>query len=119
MLARQPDDVTRLLVETSFLDEVTGPLAEAITGLPDCGAVLAALARTNSFVIPVDVTQTAFRYHQLFREVLRHLADRQSADRIRLRYTRAAQWYRSRGDVPGALWWTLRSGDRGAVIRVR
>jgi len=118
VLARQPDDVARLLVETSFLDEVTGPLAEAITGLPDCGAVLAALARTNLFVIPVDVTQTAFRSHQMFREVLRHLADRQSADRVRLRYMRAAQWYRRRGDVPGALWWTVRSGDRDAVRRL-
>ena len=115
MLARQPDDVARLLIETSFLDEVTAPLAEAITGLSGCGAALAALARTNSFVIPVDVTQTAFRYHQLFREVLRHLANRQPADRVRLRYARAAQWYRGRGDVPGALGWTVRSGDRAAV----
>jgi LuxR family maltose regulon positive regulatory protein len=115
VLARQPDDVARLLIETSFLDEVSGPLADAITGLPDCGAVLATLARTNSFVIPVDLTRTAFRYHQLFREVLRHLANRQSADRVRLRYSRAAQWYRSCGDLPGAVGWTVRSGDRAAV----
>jgi LuxR family transcriptional regulator, maltose regulon positive regulatory protein len=111
VLALQPEDVTRLLVETSFLDEVTGPLADAITGLTGCGSTLVELARTNSFVIPVAAARTTFRYHQLFREVLRHLANRQPVEQIRARYARAADWYRGQGDLQRALRWTIRSGD--------
>lgn len=64
VLDRQPELVRRMLAETSFLDEVTGPLAEAITGLDGCAEMLAELARKNSFVVPVDAAQTRFRYHR-------------------------------------------------------
>ena len=111
VLALQPGPVSRLLVETSFLDEVTGPLADAVTGSADSGEVLAQLARQNSFIIPLDPAQTAFRYHPLFREVLRHLARRQPAPLVRARYARAAAWYRQQGDLVSALRWTVRAGD--------
>ena len=35
VLARQPDEVVRFLLETSVLDQVCGPLAEAVTGRGD------------------------------------------------------------------------------------
>jgi LuxR family transcriptional regulator, maltose regulon positive regulatory protein len=115
VLAQLPHHVTRLLVETSFLEEVTGPLADAVTGMAGCGAVLEGLARTNSFVIPLDPDRTAFRYQQLFREVLRHLANRQPAELVRRRYARAAGWYRRQGDLASALRWTVRSEDPAAI----
>src|SRR6185437_10698386 len=73
VLRRQPEAQRRLLIETSFLDEVTGPVADAVTGMTGCGEMLADLARENPFVIPLDETQTRFRCHQLFAEVLRYL----------------------------------------------
>jgi LuxR family maltose regulon positive regulatory protein len=114
VLAQLPEDVRRLLIETSFLEEVTGPLATAVTGLRDCAAVLAGLSRTNSFVIPLDEDETTFRYHQLFREVLRHLANRQAPELVHARYSRAAAWYRGEGDIPRALRWTIRAHDPAA-----
>ena len=41
VLRRQPEPQRRLLIETSFLDEVTGPLADAVTGMTGCGDMLA------------------------------------------------------------------------------
>jgi len=73
VLRRQSDAQRRLLIETSFLDEVTGPVADEVTGMTGCGEMLADLARENPFVIPLDEAQTRFRYHQLFAEVLRYL----------------------------------------------
>src|SRR5690242_10120071 len=73
VLRQQPEAQRRLLIETSGLDEVTGPLADAVTGMAGCGKMLADLARENSFVIPLDEAQTRFRYHPLFAEVLRYL----------------------------------------------
>ena len=57
VIRRQPEPFRRLLIETSFLDEVTGPLADAITGMTGCGDMLTDLARSNSFVIPLDAAQ--------------------------------------------------------------
>src|SRR6476661_3938021 len=51
VLYRQPEPQRRLLIETSFLEAVTGPLADAVTGMTGCGDMLASLARENSFVI--------------------------------------------------------------------
>jgi LuxR family transcriptional regulator, maltose regulon positive regulatory protein len=115
VLAVQPEPIKRLLVETSFLDEVTGPLADAVTGLTDSGTLLADLARSNSFVIPVDTARTAFRFHRLFREVLRRFAERQPPARQRERFSRAAAWYRARHDLSNALRWTIRSLDPSAT----
>ena len=76
VLRHQPEAQRRLLIETSFLDEITGPLAGAVTGLAGCGDMLADLARENSFVIPLDAARTRFRYPQLFAEILRYLLQR-------------------------------------------
>jgi LuxR family maltose regulon positive regulatory protein len=73
VLRRQPEAQRRLLIETSFLDEVTGPVADRVTGMTGCGEMLADLAQENPFVIPLDEAQTCFRYHPLFAEVVRYL----------------------------------------------
>jgi len=118
VLRQQPEAQCRLLIETSFLDEVTGPLADAVTGMTGCAEMLADLARDNSFVIPLDAAQTRFRYHQLFAEILRYLLQRsmrQDVDRLQMR---AAAWYESCGDLGDAVYWAIRAGDRPHVARL-
>lgn len=116
VLSVQPEPVRRLLVETSFLDEVTGPLADAVTGLGHSAAALSRLARTNAFVTPLDEERTAFRYHQLFREILRYLADADPPEVVQGRYARAASWYQAKGDLSNALRWMVRSRDAGSAL---
>ena len=97
VVQRLPEDHRRLLIETSFLDEVTGPLADAVTGLAGCGEMLTGLARDNAFVFPLDPTQTRYRYHQMFREILRYLLQRREGSDVRLLKERAAAWFEARG----------------------
>jgi LuxR family transcriptional regulator, maltose regulon positive regulatory protein len=104
-------DTRRVLVATSLLDEVTAEAAEALSGIPDCGRLLAALARTNSFVVPLDPSFRAFRYHQLLRDVLTHLARQRPLAEAADTSRRATEWFRATGDVANALRWALRSGD--------
>jgi LuxR family maltose regulon positive regulatory protein len=111
VLAVLPQHVQRLLIETSFLEDVTGPLAEAVTGIDGCHPLLTDLARTNSFVVPADPARTTFRYHQLFREMLRQLARGQSAEAQRQLHLRAARWYRGEGDLVNALRWSVAADD--------
>jgi LuxR family transcriptional regulator, maltose regulon positive regulatory protein len=115
VIRRQPEPFRRLLIETSFLDEVTGPLADAITGMTGCGDMLTDLARSNSFVIPLDAAQARYRYHQLFAEILRYLLQRQKGQAVRGLHQRAAAWFEASGDVGNAIRWALRAGDRVRV----
>ncbi len=121
VLAQQPSEVRRLLVETSFLDVVSGPLADAVTGTTGSADVLRSLARTNSFVIPLDLTETSFRLHQMFRDVLSYLAEREAPERLPARQRRAAEFFRREGDLLGALHWAVRGDDPGmaATLVVR
>lgn len=118
VLERQRPSVRRLLIETSFLPEVTGGLAEAITGLDGCADALDELAHTNSFVIPLDHSWTRFRYHQLFAEILRYLLRRRAPQLAPTLYRRAAAWYEAQGDLENALYWRVRAGDQRKVAAI-
>ena len=101
----------RLLIETSFLDEVTGPLAEAVTGLDGAGEMLAGLARGNWFVVALDPAGTRFRYHRMFGDALRCLLRRDSGPALPELAARAADFLWNEGDSERALYWSARAGD--------
>jgi len=118
VLREQPEPQRKLLIETSFLDEVTGPLADAVTGMTGCGEMLAGLARANAFVIPLDAAQEHYRYHELFAEILRYLLKRQSSEAFRGLQERAAAWFEGSGDLSSALYWATQAGNRHRVARL-
>jgi LuxR family transcriptional regulator, maltose regulon positive regulatory protein len=111
VLEGQPEPVRRLLTETSLFDEVTGLLAEAVTGIQGCADMLAGLAARNSFVIPVDAARTRFRYHQLLGEILRHDLHRRERGMVPGLMQRAAAYFERSGDFRRALFWAARAGD--------
>ena len=115
VLRRLPEPHRQLLIETSFLDEVTGPLADTVTGMSGCGDMLADLARDNSFVIPLDPVQTRYRYHQLFGEILRYLLQRRDGQAVRALMKRAADWFEANDDLGSAVQWAVQAGDRPRV----
>jgi len=118
VLLRQPEPQRRLLIETSFLEEVTGPLAHAVTGMTGCGDMLADLARENSFVIALDASQERYRYHQLFAEILRCLLQRHMRQAMRGLQGRAAGWFEANGNLGNAVYWAVRAGNRHHVAKL-
>jgi LuxR family maltose regulon positive regulatory protein len=111
VLGRLSDQHRRLLIETSFLEEVTGPLADAVTGIHGCGDMLADLARRNCFVRPLDPLQTRYRYHHVFGEVLRYLLQRHEGRSARSLKQRAADWFRANDDLDNAIYWAVQAGN--------
>jgi LuxR family maltose regulon positive regulatory protein len=118
VLREQPEPQRKLLIETSFLDEVTGPLADAVTGMTGCGEMLAGLARANAFVIPLDAAQERYRYHGLFAEILRYLLKRHNHEAFRGLQERAAAWFETSGNLSSALYWATQAGNRHRVARL-
>ncbi len=118
VLRDQPEAQRKLLIETSFLHEVTGPLADAVTGMNGCGDMLASLARDNAFVIPLDVAGERYRYHELFAELLRYLLQRHMRQSVRGLRDRAMAWFEASGDLGNALYWAVQADNRHRVAKL-
>src|SRR3982075_1956253 len=70
VLERQPDEVRRLLLRTSILERVTGPLADDLTEGSGGERILQELEEANAFVVSLDARRSWFRYHRLFADLL-------------------------------------------------
>lgn len=70
VLDRQPEEVTRLLLRTSILERVSGPLADRLTGYPGSERILWELEDAGAFVVALDAERSWFRYHRLFADLL-------------------------------------------------
>jgi LuxR family maltose regulon positive regulatory protein len=101
---QRPPDVQDFLVKTSILDRLTAPLCDAITGRDDSRTVLLELDKGNLFLVRLDQSRQWYRYHRLFRDLLR--TQGQSADRTPL-HLRAARWYVQHGFLDEAVYHTL------------
>ena len=103
VISAQPYPVQEVLIRSSICDPISGPLADAICEGESSGAVLAELAGTNGFVIPLDHQGRQFRYHPLLREVLGHLLNGKSAAVRRRGQENAARWHAGEGNLVEAL----------------
>jgi LuxR family transcriptional regulator, maltose regulon positive regulatory protein len=97
VLERQPVDVKRLLLRTSLLERVSGPLADALTGGSSGERMLQDLEDTNAFVVSLDTARTWFRCHHLFADLLRLELRRTAAAEVPVLHATAAAWYASHG----------------------
>jgi LuxR family maltose regulon positive regulatory protein len=103
VLDRQPEEVRRLLLCTSLLETVNGPLADHLTGGSGSDRILRELEEANAFVVAVDREQSSFRCHRLFAEVLRHELRRRSPVRFVQLHGAAAEWFAEHGHLVDAI----------------
>jgi LuxR family maltose regulon positive regulatory protein len=102
-LQQQPEDVRNFLLRTAILDRLGAGLCEAVTGMPDAGAILRYLEERNVFVVPLDERRQWFRYHHLFADVLRaRLAIDLPGEEQDL-HRRASAWFAAQGEAPLAI----------------
>ena len=98
VLDAQTPEVRRLLLATSVADVLRPGLTETLGGR-SVGRTLALLTRENAFIEPVPEHPGFYRYHPLFRDLLRaELAHESPALLLRLQHA-AAAWFASR-DMP-------------------
>ena len=72
------------LLETSILDNLRGPLCDALTGRDDGQETLERLERENLFVVALDDERRWYRYHRLFADFLRGRLTRESPSAWRI-----------------------------------
>jgi LuxR family maltose regulon positive regulatory protein len=90
------DETRRFLLRTSILDRFNAKLCDAVLDTENAAHVLAEIERLNLFLVPLDARGVWYRYHHLFRELLRIELARTSSD-VRDLHRRAAEWFRANG----------------------
>ena len=118
VLALQPPELRRFLLETSILERLCPDLCHAVTGSDDSGELLRRLAGENLFVWSLDESECWYRYHHLFAEHLQaELARRPRAEVARL-HASAARWFEDEGEIEAALRHWLAAGEVANAVAV-
>src|SRR6201995_1025459 len=96
-------DTRKLLLRTSILERVNGPLGDAIVDGIGSARKLEKLARSNLFVVPLDDRRDWYRYHHLFPACLNAELRLESPELIPEFHRRASRWFQTTGEVPEAI----------------
>ena len=118
VLERQPDEVRRLLLRTSVLERVSGPLADALTGGSGGGRMLAELEQANAFVVSLDAGRSWFRYHHLFADLLQLALRRTTPGEVTALHEAAAGWFADHGFAVEAIRHAQAAQDWGLAARL-
>ena len=111
LLSSLDDDQRRFLTRTSLLDEMCGALCDVILEAEGSARTLESLERSNLFVIPLDSNRNWYRYHQLFRELLRAELERSEPDAVADLLGRASDWCDANDRVHEAVGYARAAGD--------
>jgi LuxR family transcriptional regulator, maltose regulon positive regulatory protein len=117
-LIRQPEDTQRFLRRTAVLDQLSGPLCDAVLASSGAAGQLRRLEAANLFLIPLDRRREWYRYHALFREFLLGELRRGEPELTMTLHERAADWYEANGSPALALEHLLRTTDRDRSVRL-
>jgi LuxR family maltose regulon positive regulatory protein len=112
------EDTQRFLRRTAVLDQLCGPLCDALIGGAGAREQLRDLEAANMFLIPLDRRREWYRYHALFREFLLAELDRVEPDVVMKLHLRAADWYESNGSPVTALEHLLHTTERDRSVRL-
>lgn len=102
------------LIDTTILERISAPLADAIRERSDSEAILEELDSIEPLVVPVGVSaQRWYRHHGLFLEFLTPLLHRNRAPlEISALHSRAAKWYGRHRLLRDGIRHASLSGDR-------
>jgi LuxR family maltose regulon positive regulatory protein len=103
VLERQPAEVRKLLLCTSVLERVSGPLADSLTSGSGAERIFQELEDANAFVTSVDAGRSWFRYHHLFTDLLRLELRRTSPEMVGRLHRAACDWFEREGDTVQAV----------------
>jgi LuxR family maltose regulon positive regulatory protein len=106
-----PSELRSLLLRTSVLDRLSGPLCDAVTGAGGSQRLLEEIERSQLFLVPLDSARHWYRYHTLFAELLRHELEVADPGLAPLLHRRASMWHRQHGSIADAIVHAIAASD--------
>jgi LuxR family transcriptional regulator, maltose regulon positive regulatory protein len=116
LLARLDPALQEYLEATSILERLCAPLCRAVMGEAPLEVIegrptLEWLEDANLFVVSLDEQREWFRYHHLFRDLLRHrLRTSRPPEQVAALHVRAGEWLGARQQVDAAIDHLLKAG---------
>jgi LuxR family maltose regulon positive regulatory protein len=110
LAGRSPEELA-FLRATSILDEMSGPLCDAVLGRRGSAAMLESIERANMFLVPADRRRDSYRYHHLFRDLLGSDLRRYEPELVPALHRRAAEWFEAKDDPEAAVAHAAACGD--------
>ncbi|MEI7848056.1 MAG: LuxR C-terminal-related transcriptional regulator [Chloroflexota bacterium] len=106
VLQRSSPAAQEFLLKTAILKHLTGDLCDAVTAQTGGAQMLLRLWQADLFIVRLE-EQGAYRYHDLFSEMLLSQLQARFPDEIPLLHQRAAQWYRQQNTPADAVYHLL------------
>ena len=118
VIEQQPEEIRDFLLQTSILGRLNGNLCDAVTGRKDSRVLLEKLFKANLFLIPLDDQAHWYRYHKLFRDLLRDLLKTVKKEEISSLHRRASLWFSRQGMVNEAIQHALSAEDYSTALEM-
>ena len=118
LLSRLSPPTVAFLTRTAVLDELSGPLCDAVLQVSGSDRVLESLASSNLLRTEAGHRDRWYHYHQLLRELLLAELERREPELIPELHRRAATWYEGEGLPELAIDHGQAAGDADRVARL-
>jgi ATP/maltotriose-dependent transcriptional regulator MalT len=118
VLERQDSQLRTFLLETSVLEQLSGPLCDAVTGRQGSQALLEQAERAGLFLIPLDERRGWWRYHHLFADLLLARLQAEQPGRMPKLHRSAAAWYAGHGLADDAIGHAAAAGEMLWAARI-
>ena len=117
-LSRLAPERLMFLRRTSVLETMSGPLCDAVLQQKESALELAALEAANLFIVPLDRHRGSYRYHHLFRDLIRRELDEREPELVPVLNQRAADWFEAQGDAESTLHYSHGAGNKDSAARI-
>ena len=109
VLQAQSEERRAFLLRVSVLDQMCAELAVGLTGEARAQYLLEELERESMFLVPLDDRREWYRFHHLFRDLLRFRLRAEDPGAESELLARAAAWHLDRGEINPAVDYLLRA----------
>jgi LuxR family maltose regulon positive regulatory protein len=97
ILGSEPPETRLFLLRTSVIRQVSGELADVLTGVPGGARTLDRLSKENGLVMTTGPEHAEYRYHPLLRDLLAAELRREIPYEVPVLLRRAARWQAAHG----------------------
>lgn len=121
VLQKQSESLQGFLLRTSILGRLNGSLCDALWQGEKNSAqeILEQLEHANLFVISLDDERRWYRYHHLFRDLLRQrLNQKLDKEEVARIHIRASEWFEQSGDIGEANHHAISAADFDRAARL-
>jgi LuxR family maltose regulon positive regulatory protein len=118
LLSTMSDETVEFLTRSAVLDQMSGPLCDAVLRTTGSADRLEALSKSSMLVTPLDEHRRWYRYHHILRTLLRaELEVRESGLEPELA-RRAGEWCDANGLPDAAIGYAMTAGDADRAARI-